>query len=556
MAKITVFSLNEDLDYINNQSIISFRKEEDELDKYRIVASYNGTDIGFVAASMMQAVPGTTLNKEIFEEVPDVFQGQVIDNTKTVNNTSTNKVLVVEINIATSASSAPTSGSTMFTFSVNGSSSKYAGKNEVIQDASNGRKVFLQLKKTNDNKGNVLIVLTRTINGVDMACGKIDTSKCGQNSYSSIEEYDLISEILDSEALECKVSQTLPTAYVVQLEMANSTIDQYKNAADNKIIGSVKQNLVAQGWDESDLIEIEDYLKANGFSSTEIQNIFKTYKQYPNEIKFRIKKPKTWFKDNFESLKICYAAFLNGYHLLLSGDKGTGKNSLIATWAWVLQRPLYEIAINRETDKLDLLGSNIIGAEVDSNSGAIINSIEFSPEVLLEAMEVGGIINIDEINFAEPGITGLLHSIGDDRRAIQVPGYKYVAADENFFIMATMNLDYQGTNELNEALADRFVDIKFPSNTSIANILFSNCPRSPQTEIQMCDAIYKEMYKIISNRDSSLDSNCLTVRGFIQALSMSPILGLKKALEICVADKIKDEEYSQNVKTIIDNKVK
>ena len=555
MAKITVFSLTEDLDYIQNGSIISFRKEADPLDKYRIVASFNNTDIGYVAASMGQTVPGTALNKEIFEEVPDVFQGQVVDNTRSVNTTSSNKVLIVEINIATSAASTPTSGVTMFTFAVNGSSSKYAGKNQVIQDASAARNIFLQLKKSTDNKGNTIIVLTRTINGAEVECGKIDTSKCGK-SYSTIEEYDLISEILDSEPLECKVSQTLPTAYNIQLEMANTTLDQYKNAADNKIIGSVKQNLVAQGWDESDLIEIEDYLKSSGFSSGEIQNIFKSYKQYPDEVKFRIKKPKTFFKDNFESLKICYAAFLNGFHLLLSGDKGTGKNCLIGTWAWVLQRPLYEISINRETDKLDLLGSKTIDSNVDENSGSVVNSIEFSPEVLLEAMEIGGIINIDEINFAEPGITGLLHSIGDDRRAIQVPGYKHVAADDNFFIMATMNLDYQGTNELNEALADRFVDIKFPSNKSIANILFSNCPRSPQTEIQMCDAIYKEMYKIISNRDSSLDSNCLTVRGFIQALSMSPILGLKKALEICVADKIKDEEYCQNVKTIIDNKVK
>ena len=122
--------------------------------------------------------------------------------------------------------------------------------------------------------------------------------------------------------------------------------------------------------------------------------------------------------------------------------------------------------------------------------------------------------------------------------------------------MATMNVDYQGTNELNEALSDRFIDIRFPSNESIASILSSNCPKTPMSEIQIADSIYRQMYNIIQNRDSSLDSNCLTVRGFIQALNMSPVLGLKKALSVCVADKIKDEEYSNNVKTIIDSKCK
>ena len=34
-----------------------------------------------------------------------------------------------------------------------------------------------------------------------------------------------------------------------------------------------------------------------------------------------------------------------------------------------------------------------------------------------------------------------------------------------------MNVGYQGTNELNEALSDRFVDIVFENNDSIREIL-------------------------------------------------------------------------------------
>ena len=200
-----------------------------------------------------------------------------------------------------------------------------------------------------------------------------------------------------------------------------------------------------------------------------------------------------------------------------------------------------------------MIGSKTIDSEVETESGTAVNKIKFSKEVLIEAMEVGGIINIDEINFADPGVTGLLHSIGDDRRSIEVPGYKYVTADNNFSIMATMNLDYQGTQELNEALADRFVDIKFANNDSIYDILKDACIGVKKSDLTKADKVYKEMVNKIRNMDEGIGSECITIRGFIQGLNMSKVIGLRKALTITVADKIRDEEYRNNVKDIIDN---
>lgn len=559
MAKITVVDTRQDLDFIQNGAVIEFRKAPNNLDQNKIEAYYNNNLIGMVGPSINMIVPGCSTNKDIYDDVQDVFEGVVVDNTKSITTTSTKKVLIVELTgVGGSANKTATNGVKIFTFSVNGSSTRYQGKSGVQTDMDNGRKVFLELRKEHDDaKGIELIVAYRQINGQELACGKIDETKCGQDNYSTKEELALIKDILDTDKLECIVTNKYPTSYIIQIEIANNKISGFKTQAVKKAMGSIKQDLVNQGFDELVLTEIEDYLTLNKFTVSEIQNIFKSYKKYDDSVSYRIiQKPKTLFNDTFGSLKVCYAAFLNNFHLLLSGDKGTGKNCLISTWAWILQRPLYEISINRETDKLDLLGSKTIESEVDANTGKVLDKIEFQAEVLLEAMEVGGIINIDEINFADPGITGLLHSICDDRREIQVPGYKKVVSDDNFFVMGTMNIDYQGTNELNEALADRFIDIKFPSNESIANILMANCPSAPQSEIQICDAIYKQMYNTIQNRDSSLDSNCLTVRGFIQALNMSAILGLKKALEICVADKIKDEEYCNNVKTIISSKAR
>jgi hypothetical protein len=317
------------------------------------------------------------------------------------------------------------------------------------------------------------------------------------------------------------------------------------------------EDLVNKGFEEQTVTEIKEYLMANNFTIDEVKNIFKSYKTYDDSVKWRIpRRPEILFTDEIGALRTCYACSLNNFHILLTGDKGVGKNCLIRTWAWVLQRPLYEISINRETDKIDALGSKTLESSIDEKTQKVIDKIEFKPEVLLEAMENGGIIDVDEINFADPGVTALFHSICDDRRQIEVPGYKKVVADDNFFMMATMNVDYQGTNELNEALADRFVDIVFPANDSIQSVLTIACPSAPIAEIKQCDQVYMEMYQSVESRDNTISKECLTVRGFIQALSLSKVLGLKKALYICVADKIKDAEYNQNIKTIIQQKVR
>lgn len=555
--KVTVINMKESLRYIQNGEVITFKKQPNELDDKQIVAYYNGQECGRVGASVTMIVPGCETNKDIYEKVPDAFQGTVVNNTAIVTTSSNFEVIIVEIQGVSGAQTTSTSGCKLFTFSVSGSSTKYPGKNQVAQDADAGKTVFLQLKNMPDPKsGDEVLVTYRKVNGQEMLCGRIAENELGKANNSSLEDFQLIKSLCYTKTIEAKVVHKLATQYVIQIEIPNADITAIQQAATKKAIGSVKQDLLNKGFDETTLNEVEEYLTMNKFTATEIQTIFKSYKKYRPEVAFRIRKPKTLFTDSFGALRICYAAFLNGYHLLCSGDKGTGKNCLISTWAWILQRPLFSNSVNRETDKLDMLGSKTIDSEVDPTTGKVMDKIVYQPEVMLEAMECGGIINIDEINFADPGITGLLHSIADDRREIQVPGYQMVSADENFFIMATMNIDYQGTNELNEALADRFIDICFPPNTSIASILNTNCPKSPQSEVQICDNIYKQMYNTVQSRDSSLDSNCLTVRGFIQALNMSAVLGLKQALKICVADKIKDEEYRNNTWQIIDSKCK
>ena len=414
---------------------------------------------------------------------------------------------------------------------------------EVIEQFNKGESVFLELIKKEDS---LLLLKDGELAGIVDEKEYPNTSK--------LSEINIIKDILEKHnSIEVKVSNSQTTTYFVNVPIKMSLLNQAKQNSQKEHIKEMKGNLIKKGFKEDTLNNIEDYLLKNGLEAQDIENIFATYKVYQKEVSWRIpSKPETMFKDTFQALLTAECAISNQFHLLCSGEKGTGKNVFIETLAYVYQRPLYSISINRETDKYDLMGSKTIDVE-ENPDGTSKNTVKFSPEILLEAMEIGGILNIDEINFADPGVTGLLHSIGDERRAIEVPGYKYVKADDNFIIMATMNNNYQGTNQLNEALQDRFVDIIFPNNFSIFEILEEKCGDVKKADLQKADKLYQKMLSIVRDRESLLDENCITIRGFIQACKMSNRLGLKKSLEICVAHKVKDQEYQDNIKELIDN---
>lgn len=72
----------------------------------------------------------------------------------------------------------------------------------------------------------------------------------------------------------------------------------------------------------------------------------------------------------------------------------------------------------------------------------------------------------------------VLHSALDFRRVIDVPGYERIPLAESTRFIATMNYNYAGTRELNEALASRFVVIQMPaaSQADLQRILSDQFP--------------------------------------------------------------------------------
>lgn len=542
--------------------VFYFKKSDSgELSDCQIDAIYEGQNVGFIAESAKTLAPGTVSVRDIYNDVPDEFEGVLVDVSKEVGKT-TRILYIVEVDVKGNAQSTMnTSGDKIFTLKISGGSKQFPAKTKVIQDYQNGQKIFLNMSLDADNN----IVAKDNTGTLAGKCSEKETSET-----STLAEIDILKEILRSTELDAKVSNVKGQGgYFVSVSVSEELLNNAEKEATKKAIATTKEVVLKKGYSEELLNSVEAYLLDNGFTADDVKAVFDTYMDYSeydmlnshgetyNPVKSRIPEmPKHLYIDTEENQLLLsgYSALINNYNVLCCGEKGTGKNVYVETFAWLLQRPLYSISVNRETDKYDLIGSKTMDA-VEEN-GVVTQKVVFQKEVLIEAMEVGGIINIDEINFADAGVTGLLHSIGDDRRAVEVPSYGYVKAKDNFAIMATMNLDYQGTNQLNEALADRFVNIDFPNNDSILPTLELNCKGVEMGNLKKADKIYQSMMSVIRDGGAELDDKCITIRGFIQAVNMSPIIGIKKALKTAVAGKITDRDYKKFVLDLIDSTIK
>lgn len=229
----------------------------------------------------------------------------------------------------------------------------------------------------------------------------------------------------------------------------------------------------------------------------------------------------------------CLAYRCSGMNLRLVGNKGAGKNTLIETVDWLLNRPQYRIQGNAEMDKMDLLGSPTLK---DGN-------MDFQLSDMIKCLMAGGNVVLDEGNTVRPEVADLLHSLTDESRQIQIPGYGLIKRHPYSSLTLTMNEDYMGTTKMNEATVDRFTPIQMDQPVSIAQILTEAVPSASKNDIKTADKIYVQIRQKISGgngMDGTLEPDCMTIRGFIDALRSAPLLGLKDALLDNVAAKPQD----------------
>lgn len=308
----------------------------------------------------------------------------------------------------------------------------------------------------------------------------------------------------------------------------------------------VMKDVAREGRDKYSNVEAKvKYMVNEGVPDTIIIETLKNIQKPDPEWETLVPDPKAVFRqsEGYGELTRCLAYRCCGMNLRLVGNKGSGKNTLIDTIDWILRRPQYRMEGNSELDKMDLLGSPQLEEA----------STTFEVSDMVRCLVAGGDVVLDEGNTIRPEVASLLHSLTDESRQIQIPGYGLVVRHPYSSLTLTMNEGYMGTTKMNEATVDRFTPIQMAQPSSIEGILKEAVPTASKKDIKTADKIYLQLKNKISgsNGQGTLEPDCMTIRGFVDALRAAPLVGLKNALMDNVADKPQDEYSRTEIRELI-----
>lgn len=164
-------------------------------------------------------------------------------------------------------------------------------------------------------------------------------------------------------------------------------------------------------------------------------------------------------------------------NILLQGETGTGKTTLVEQVACRLNWPVFVVGCHGGLEFQELIGR--VTLQQDGSTG-------WADGPLIAAMRVGGIFLLDEMNFLKPEVAGGLNTV------LQASVYtipetgELVRAHPDFRIAATGNaMDgvgkgaYRGTQTTNIALLSRFtlgIRVKYMSVADEEQMIMAKAP--------------------------------------------------------------------------------
>lgn len=373
-----------------------------------------------------------------------------------------------------------------------------------------------------------------------VACPESD-DKEGTKNYAELSEVlqrgvDKIYGILEFVPAGTTPDNPDSDTLMLSVDIADANNMTKVNASIDKVI--------AQCIEQANTLDAKvKFMRSAGLTNPMICSVLDSYRLYPPEFEAMIPTPEYPFVDDsgepvlFRSM----AYHLHGKHIRLVGEKGCGKNTLIETVNWLLRRPLFRLSGNSDLDKTDILGSRTI------ENG----NMKYELTTFLRVLEAGGDVDLDECNAIKPDVELIIHSLTDRTRAIQVPGYGEVKMDDRATFWMTMNEDYIGTSDMNDATVDRFVTIRIKSPSDIKEVLKTRVPNASEANINFCDKVYKDIQRSVQNGE--LSATCVSIRGFIDALECSDYVPITLSLLDTLAAKPQDISERKTLETILSN---
>lgn len=221
--------------------------------------------------------------------------------------------------------------------------------------------------------------------------------------------------------------------------------------------------------------------------------------------------------------------------VLLIGETGTGKTTIVHEIADDMDRPFVRLNLNGQTSIDEFVGKLVI------RDGDTI----WQDGVLIRCMKEGGWLLCDEVNAALPEILFVLQSLLDDDRYILLSANEgeIVRPHKDFRFFASMNPydEYAGTKELNKAFLDRFaivVQFDYPGLVTESGILKS------RTHLSNTQAAFVASvgFKIRGAKENEeLYFTCST-RDLLFWAKIAERFGLQRAFEITIVNKANKED--------------
>lgn len=234
---------------------------------------------------------------------------------------------------------------------------------------------------------------------------------------------------------------------------------------------------------------------------------FRGYYKLDKGMEYRISNTENCFYGK-EIWEMSIASILEGENILLSGPKATGKNLLADNLSQLFGRPQWNTSFHINTDSTTLIGTDTF----------IDNEVKLRRGSVYECAINGGFGVFDEINMAKNDAIAVLHSALDYRRVIDVPGYERINLHEATRFIGTMNYEYAGTKELNEALVSRFmvIDIPMLEEEKIMLILKNEFKEADEDKLSQFAGIFLDLQ--LKFKNGEISSKSIDLRGLIGAL--------------------------------------
>ncbi|MBP1931791.1 AAA family ATPase [Ammoniphilus resinae] len=322
-------------------------------------------------------------------------------------------------------------------------------------------------------------------------------------------------------------------------------------AAPAKTSTAVSKRDWKDGWNE-----IQDYLQDQGVTPRMILEIRQRREQICDTVEMTTmavfpKKPKTPYIG--EMLGRSLRHILMGKDLLLVGDKGSGKDTLIATLSWIFSLPLYLQIGNGDETKESVVGENTLV------QGARGMEVQFKKSPFATSVEKGGISSYPELNMLSGDVTSIFHSVLDENRQLSTPeGVIERHADHIFIGSINVGDQYSGVKKLNGAFKDRLSILKLPYVQDFRTMLIEKTGLKDAHALDFLEKTKKAIDDLVATEQQGEESK--TIRGYIDAAVYLQAYGITmetktEALEDFIIHKSEDFEEQMALRDMIRQKV-